>query len=263
MLAGMWRHGIEPWSRRADPLGVYFALIARIAPLAVRGRTLVLRAPLAGATGIEAAAGLVAVLVVMLGSTTFDGLSNGALWQDLAGPAVRWLIGHGVGAALADELVALAGLGICLAFVAFLYRIGISGMAALAPGMGERELGLRFVHTLLPIAAAYVVAHYFSLLVYQGQASVALASDPLGHGANVLGTAGWSVDYKVITAAEIWYVQVAALVVGHVGGLLLAHDRALVLWPRGRIAVASQYWMLGVMVGFTSLGLWLLSSVGT
>ena len=65
------------------------------------------------------------------------------------------------------------------------------------------------------------------------------------------------------TSTAIWYVQVGALVVGHVSGLTLAHDRALVVYRSGQDAVRSQYWMLVVMVGFTSLGLWLLSAVNT
>jgi hypothetical protein len=108
-----------------------------------------------------------------------------------------------------------------------------------------------------------VLAHYFSLLLWQGQAMAYLISDPLGTGANLLGTSGYQIDYHVISYAAIWYVQVAALVTGHVGGLALAHDRALVLYKDPEEAVRSQYWMLAVMVAFTSFGLWLLSSVGT
>ena len=67
-------------------------------------------------------------------------------------------------------------------------------------------------------------------------------------------------DYAIISATGIWYVQVAALVIGHVAALTLAHDRALVVYGTGRVAGRSQIWMLGVMVGFTSLGLWLLSA---
>lgn len=65
----------------------------------------------------------------------------------------------------------------------------------------------------------------------------------------------------MISAAAVWYVQVAALVGGHVSGLVLAHDRALAMYTRVDQATRSQYWMLVVMVGFTSLGLWLLSAV--
>jgi hypothetical protein len=65
----------------------------------------------------------------------------------------------------------------------------------------------------------------------------------------------------VITATGIWYVQVGALVVGHVAGLILAHDRAVAMYRDVREATRSQYWMLVVMIGFTSLGLWLLSAI--
>jgi hypothetical protein len=57
-------------------------------------------------------------------------------------------------------------------------------------------------------------------------------------------------------------VQVAVVVIGHVAALILAHDRALVLYEDSRLAVRSQYWMLGVMIGFTSLALWLLAQAG-
>jgi hypothetical protein len=108
-----------------------------------------------------------------------------------------------------------------------------------------------------------VLAHYFSLLLWQGQALGYLISDPLGNGSDIFGTSGAQIDYNVISYAAIWYVQVAALVAGHVGGLALAHDRALVLYRDPLEAVRSQYWMLAVMVALTSFGLWLLSSVGT
>jgi hypothetical protein len=49
------------------------------------------------------------------------------------------------------------------------------------------------------------------------------------------------------------------VVLGHAAGLALAHDRALVLYESPRDATRSQLWMLAVMIGFTSLALWLLS----
>jgi hypothetical protein len=87
-----------------------------------------------------------------------------------------------------------------------------------------------------------------------------LVSDPLGNGANLFGTASAAIDYNVISANGVWYVQVFALVLGHAAGLTLAHDRALTVYRDARDATRSQYWMLAVMVGFTSLGLWLLSA---
>jgi hypothetical protein len=143
--------------------------------------------------------------------------------------------------------------------IALLYRHGIAGMRTVG-GRPPDDLAGKFVHTLVPIALAYVVAHYFSLLAYQGQAMAALVSDPLGDGSDLLGTASATIDYTWITATGIWYVQVAALVIGHVAALTLAHDRALAIYTRARDATRSQYWMLAVMVAFTSIGLWILSA---
>jgi hypothetical protein len=59
---------------------------------------------------------------------------------------------------------------------------------------------------------------------------------------------------------EAWYLQVGFVVAGHAAGLVLAHDRALALYRDARPAVRSQYWMLAVMIGFTTLALWLLAA---
>ena len=107
---------------------------------------------------------------------------------------------------------------------------------------------------------AYVVAHYFSLLAYQGQALGYLASDPLGDGSDIFGTADQTIDYGVVSANGIWYVQVGSLIAGHVAALVLAHERALTFYRDARKATNSQYWMLAVMVCFTTLGLYLLSA---
>jgi hypothetical protein len=123
-----------------------------------------------------------------------------------------------------------------------------------------RRLGIRFGHTLIPIALAYLVAHYFSLFVFQEQAQwTYLLSDPLGNGSNYFGTAGGSIDYGLVSSTTVWYVQVAALVIGHVTALTLAHDRAIDVYGDSRLGALSQRWMLLVMVGFTTLGLFLLS----
>ena len=101
----------------------------------------------------------------------------------------------------------------------------------------------------IPIALAYLVAHYFSPLLFQGQALGYLASDPLGDGSDLLrDVVVRPIDYALVGATAIWYVQVAALVTGHVAGLVLAHDRALVVYRQPGDATRSQVWMLAVMV---------------
>jgi len=262
-LVGMSLYGIDAWSRRADAFGVYFWLFSLISPLDWRERTLRLRRPLSGLAGLVPVPGTVALLCVMIGSTSFDGLSQGQLWTGQDGLALRMqrsLVDLGFSQGTALEIAFTIGLLLMIGLVAALYRLGVWGMRTVAAGHDAPELAQRFVHSLVPIALAYVVAHYFSLLVYQGQALAYLVSDPLGDGSDLLGTATASIDYGVVTATQVWYVQVAALVVGHVAGLTLAHDRALAVYDRMREATRSQYWMLGVMVGFTCLGLWLLSA---
>jgi hypothetical protein len=261
-LAGMAVYGIEQWSTRGDAFGVYFNMFARLSVWERREGVLYLRPLLSGAPRWDGSiAGSVALLCVAIGSTSFDGFSNGPVWADLS-PDLQSFFGDlGAGQEAALALAATLGLAFFVGLVALFYRLGIEGMKTVGSGHDARELLGRFAHSLIPIAFAYALAHYFSLLIYQSQALGYLISDPLGNGADIFGTAGRGIDYNVISGAGIWYVQVGALVCGHVAGLVLAHDRALVTYPKPREAARSQYWMLVVMVGFTSLGLWLLSAV--
>ncbi|HMJ03818.1 MAG TPA: fenitrothion hydrolase [Conexibacter sp.] len=261
-VVGMSLYGERTWSERADAFGTYFNLCARLSPFETRGRELCLRPPLSGLPRLEPLPGTVALLCVLIGTTTFDGASNGALWVDVAPTLQGWFEDLGLGPIAAGELAFTLGLAAAIAAVGGLYALGIRGMRTVDPRRSSAELARSFAHTLVPIAFAYAIAHYVSLLIFQGQALAYLASDPLGDGSNLLGTADSQVDYTLVSPTAIWYMQVAALIAGHVAGLVLAHDRALAVF-RGdaRAALRSQYWMLAVMVGFTCMGLWLLSAV--
>jgi hypothetical protein len=259
-LVGMSLYGVEPWTRRADAFGVWFGLLARLAPLARRddGR-LVLRPPVVGAAGLRAVAGTAAVLVVGVGSTGFDGAKEGPLFNNAAGVLQDALTGAGLTKGFALELAFVAGLLVAVALVGTVWRLGVLGMPRPAH-LDRPALSRAFAHALIPIAAAYLVAHYFSLLAYNGQDLWRLASDPRGNGADYFGGADATIDYSVVSATAIWYVQTGALVAGHVAGLVLAHDRALAVYGSPRDATRSQIVMLAVMVLFTLLGMWLLSA---
>jgi hypothetical protein len=259
-LVGMSLYGIEPWERRGDPFAVYFNLFSRLSPLHWRDGRLALHRPLEGVVPLTPVAGTVALLCTMIGTTSFDGFSQGPTWNSVAPDIQKWFLDLGMSATSSLELTFTLGLLAMVAFIATMYRLGVAGMHTVGGGHTTEDLARRFIHTLVPIALAYVVAHYFSLLVYNGQATAYLASDPLGDGSDLFGTSSATIDYGVISATGIWYVQVGALVLGHVCGLILAHDRAIALYRSPRDATRSQYWMLAVMVGFTSLGLWLLSA---
>lgn len=252
-LVGMGLYGVEAWSRNGDAFGVYFGLFASLAPLRRRADgMLVARPPLTGSPGLTRPAGTVALLCLGVGATAFDGAKEGPLFGSAIPHLQDAFVALGLSAGAALEAGFTVGLAVAVLVVSAVYAAGVTGMPRLAQGSAARA----FAHSLVPIAAAYVVAHYFSLLAYDGQTLWSLASDPLGEDSV---RPSEKIDYGVVSATAIWYVQVTALVSGHVAGLMLAHDRALALYGSARAAVRSQVAMLMVMVAFTSLGLWLLS----
>ena len=130
----------------------------------------------------------------------------------------------------------------------------------MAQRIGHTDVNLAgaFIGSLIPIALAYAVAHYFTLLVDAGQDTIFLASDPFGKGGTSSGRRTSSRP-RTSLGNTIWYVQVGVLVVGHVLGLVLAHDKAIALFSSAD-AIRTQYAMLALMVLYTCTGLWLLSS---
>lgn len=259
-LAMMALFGVERWCERGEIFAVYFGMFARLGVFAVEEGRLGRRRPLAATTSWATLPGSIAVVIASIGTTSFDGAAEGAI-----SGAIEWLFDRlteaGVGLDTALRLTDTVFIALCCAAIALVYLLGVRGMRTVpgAPSLAKLRQG--FAHTLIPIALAYLVAHYFSLFVFQEQAQFTyLLSDPLGTGTtDLFGTASTGIDYSVLSANPIWYVQVGALIVGHVLGLTLAHDRALAYWPDYRDATRSQYWMLAVMVAFTCFGLYLLS----
>jgi len=250
--------GTEAWISRGEAFSVYFNLLSHISPLTVKDGRLGLRRPLSGMSTLEPLPGTVALLVVMIGNVMFDGASEGNPWVEIAPDIQSVFVDLGLSMGTSLELTFSVGLLIALGIVTAIYAIGVTGVRAI-DHRPTVTVARSFVHTLVPIAAVYVLAHYFSLLAYNGQAIAFLSSDPLGNGWDLFGTAGGTIDYGVVGATVVWYVQVGVLVAGHACGLVLSHDRALALYGRAQAATASQYWMLAVMVAFTTSGLFLLS----
>ena len=257
-LAGMAVYGREAWSRGGEGFAVMFQLFSRIAPFAVRDSRVIVRWPFTGLAGSDPVAGALLFVAVMIGSTSFDGFSRTAKWQnliseiraDLADSSLRVID-------LATTATNLAGLALFVTAVALTYLAAVRAAAALSGT--RRSLVPDFVLPLVPIAAAYMVAHYFSYFLIQGQFIITLASDPFGRGWNIFGTAGFAPNLAIVAPDTVWYAQVTSLVVGHVAGLAIAHDRAVTMFENRRAALRSQYPMLALMVLYTVGGLWVLS----
>ena len=245
----IWRGG-RSWLRDSEGFGVLFSMLAKMAPLFrdPDGRLRV-RWPFTGLTTIRPVPGTVELVLIVLGGTTFDGLSGSEFWRDLVG----------VRTGLEYTLVYTLGMAWTIALVAGLYYAA-SYYVGRVVGRGTQEIAGLFVHSLVPILLGYAIAHYFSLLVIEGQQRFRiLLSDPFGQGWNLFGTADDSVDFLLVDTTTIAWVQVLAIVLAHVAGVMMAHDRALHDFPRSR-AIQSQYPMLLVMVTYSVVGLWLLLS---
>jgi hypothetical protein len=260
--AGMLLFGRRTWIENGEAFHVYFGLLSLMAPLAVRerdgGRLVLVRPPLTGLTARQTTRGTVAFVAVMLGSVAFDGLSRATWWQDrLYNLEARYIVNSPRTADLVATGFNLLGLVAAVAAVALLFLAAVWAARAVA-GTPESLEGV-FVASLIPIALAYSVAHYFTLLINQGQFGIPLLSDPFGRGWDLFGTANFTPSLFNDPNA-IWYVQVGVLVVGHVLGLALAHDRAVAIWGSARTAARTQYAMLALMVLYTCTGLWLLSA---
>jgi hypothetical protein len=249
LVVGIWRWG-QAWLRNAEGFGVLFSMLAKMAPLYRDSEErLRVRWPCAGLTTIRPVPGTVELVLIVLGGTTFDGLSGSELWRDLVG----------VRTGLEFTIVYTLGMAWTIAVVAALYY-GASYYIGRVVGRGTQEIAGLFVHSLVPIVLGYAIAHYFSLLVIEGQQRFRIVlSDPFGRGWNMFGTADDRVDFLLVGTRTIAWVQVLAIVLAHVAGVMIAHDRALREFPRSR-AVQSQYPMLFVMVTYSVVGLWLLLS---
>lgn len=224
------------WFERGDAFEAYSALLGHLSPLGRRpddGR-LVLRSPLNSLDAVPMAPGLAATVCVLLGSTAYDGLSRSPAWIETLDTSTLGPTGAGT-----------LGLAATCLVVAGLYA-SCAGLAHLIAGRPTAACGpvTAFAHSLLPIAVGYLVAHYFSLFTLEAPRTIAIAlgtDNPTGPRL-LLGTSGRAT------------LQVGAIVLGHVLGVVAAHDRSVRLFPPAR-AIAAQVPLLALMVVYTTGGL--------
>lgn len=256
---GMAIFGREAWASNGDGFALYFDMLSRISLFGTEERNgqrvPVLRRPLSGLTFVDRRPGAVVFVAVMLGSVAFDGFSRSSWWQDRLYDAQS-----GLSSASAERVTMAINLTLLLlviTIVATAYSIAVRA-AQREAGVGVNFRGV-FLGSLVPIAFVYVLAHYLTYLLVQAQFVVPLLSDPYGRGWDVLGVAGFVPTLDVLSPNATWYTQVSALVLGHVAGLVVAHDRAVALVSSPRLAARTQLAMLALMVFYTVGGMWLLS----
>ncbi len=249
MLVSVDRLGSSTTLRSVDGFAVYNRLISRIAPFTRTpdGRP-AWRGWLRGLATLEEIPGIALFLVVMVGTVTYDGISETPWFRDLFGSFASTTAGGTILLVATVGVIGMGYAGACLAAARIAGDEWSTGRVA-----------DRFAHTLVPIALAYAVAHYFTLILFEGQRIISSMSDPFGTGLDLFGTADRPIDFTLITPTGVWYVQLAVIVAGHVAAVFLAHDRALYDFDE-TVAVRTQYAMLALMVVLTGIGLAILAA---
>jgi hypothetical protein len=266
---GMFIFGRDAWLRHGEFLTCVFGIFARFAPiLRMADGQCALRPPALGLLEPRPLPiSMVALVVALLATVTFDGFLETPLWArvDLAvlnaAPDSAWATALDLREDQAVRLVRTFALIACLALFVGAYA-GFCWLIAAVAGARDVTANLvvrRFVLTLVPIALAYHIAHYFSFLFIGGQYAIPRLSDPFGWGWNLFGTAHYQIDIGVVTPWLQWTVAVVAVVLGHVIAVYLSHVTALRLFRDRAAALKSQIPMLALMVGYTMISLWILS----
>jgi hypothetical protein len=234
------------WLRSRDPLAVWCRLLGSASPIFVRDGQWGVRRPFVGLSVVPVQRGTVLVVLTVLGGTTFDGVTRTDTWGEIAGDSVGW----------SRTGVNTLGLLMTIAVLLVLYLAAIEGMQRLA-GTEDSSYDDMFALALLPVAVGYSIAHYFSLAVFEGQFLLIQASDPFGKGWDLLGTRGDFVDYALVSTTVVAWVQALGIIVGHLAGVVVGHDRAVGELPEEGFE-RTQLPLLAVMVALTSFGLLLL-----
>jgi hypothetical protein len=187
-----------------------------------------------------------AFIVLVLAGVTYDGLSETAFGGVLLEALLTPILGALGPTSLAFLLAETATLAIVVATFILAFTAALALTRTLARGATMRPAA--YASTLLPIAAGYLIAHYLTLVIRGAIWLPALIADPL---MSLAPDIGW------IPVGAIWYLSVAAIVGGHIAGIVLAHRLTLrdVPW---RATVAGLP-MVVLMIGYTVLSLWIIA----
>ncbi len=236
------------WFEYGEFFSVFFGLISKLSPFSKKGSL---------TEDKPKSFNLLIFILFMLSSTAFDGFRSTSTWLkiyfNIISPFEK-ILGDN-----AFQIIQIVILILSPIFFLTLYSLAIGTMKILSKtSISFKNLSLHFAFSLIPIAIAYNVAHYYTLLLTQGQAIIPQISDPFNQGWNLFGTSDYQTNVGILGANFIWHSEVAVIIIGHIFAVFLAHIMALKLFTR-RQAFVSQIPMLFLMVLYTVTGLWILS----
>ena len=185
-------------------------------------------------------------ILLMIGTVTYDGLRETTFWFDLFGSQTYETSFSTVAFLLMNLLIIVFYRFACY------FAIQVSG-----EDLNLNEISLKFGHTMLPIAFAYHVTHYLSLLLFEFQTVVYRLNDPFGFGWNLFNVQEPEVNYFLEPIA-LWTIMVIVTLAGHMLSVVLAHDLSVKLFGHQK-SDKTQYVFLFITVALTLQALFVLS----
>ena len=234
---------LQKASIEVDPLHLLHHLYSK---LRLTNPKPVIKSMLENISNLSNLKGMEYFILLMIGTVTYDGLRGTTYWRNLFGASV-----------LDTSFSTLAFLSINLIVIlsyrfACWFAIKVSGEKK-----NLNEISLLFGHTMLPIAFAYHVTHYLSLLLYESQSLILRLNDPYGLGWNLFNVNEVSINY-FLSPVTLWTIQVFITLVGHMLSVVLAHDLSVKLFGHQQ-SDKTQYIFLLITVGLTLQALFVLS----
>lgn len=257
-ISGAILFGSEVWFKYGEFWSVIYRILSRASLFEERHKRFYIRIPFSGLLKSKNVDfGLLFFTLLMLSSTAFDGfratieyLKLQAIFINILGPlpqSTEQMLDSGL--LFSFWLIFIAAYLLAIVLMKFVTKSRRSFGA----------LAADFTLALVPIAFVYNIAHYFTLLLIQGQSLISAVSDPFNLGWNLFGTADYIINPGVVGAKTVWNTQVALIILGHVIGVLIAHIISTRIFDTHKKAVWSQVPMVILMVGYTLFGLWILS----
>jgi hypothetical protein len=188
-----------------------------------------------------------AFILLALAGVTYDGFRQTGLWAEIENRLLT-VIQPGLGGF--EALLAVGTLGLLGTWLAFLVVFAAGAtitrrLSEEAPSRLGSVVGA-YAATLLPIAGGYMIAHYLTLVI-QGIAWVP----------DLTVNAFAPAPALEIPTSLVWYLSVAAIVMGHIAAIFLAHRIALRDAPQRPVRAGIP--LATLMVGYTVLSLWIIA----
>lgn len=244
-LFGVVIFGRDTWFDKADPVERVFRYYGRVAPIGKTGRKIKFRL-----FGMDLSVPRlvddfdeVAFIIALLWGTTFDGFVTTPGWRTLTEP----LVAGGFPPQVLYPVALLAGFG--LFFGIYLIAVELSRRTA-ETYLQSRMVAVQFAPPLLAIAAGYHFAHYLGYFLELAPALWLALLSPFSDPGTV-----------PVYQPPSWFggVGIAAVVIGHLVAIWVAHAAAYDLFPSRIQAIRSQYPFIAVMVFYTMTSLWVIT----